>query len=71
MPPDDFTRQRETPGGERVKNLSPLTLSPPVATYRFYCLMPDDFTRQRETPGGERVNSDLVATRPIHQSVED
>ena len=31
------------------------TLSPPVASYRFYCLMPDDFTRQRETPGGERA----------------
>ena len=36
LTPDDFTRQRETLGGERVKKLSPLTLPPPVVTYRFY-----------------------------------
>ena len=50
--------------------LALLTLSPPVVTYRFYCLTPDDFTRQRETLGGERVkidvvNSDVVVSRKL------
>ena len=61
LTPDDFTRQRETLGGERVKKtiaFNPFTTSGHLQI--LLCLIPDDFTRQRETLGGERVKA-----RPI------
>ena len=67
LTPDDFTRQRETLCGERVKktiSLNPFTTSGHLQI--LLCLTPDDFTRQRETLGGERVKYIMETLSWVH-----